>query len=202
MRNPIIGLLALSFITVLLVAFASDSARAHNCPGSPDALGTSRVLAIDPREYPRVGAMEHAAALPLTDKEVVLTFDDGPVPRYSNQVLDILAAQCVKATFFSWVKWLARILPRCAGFSRKGTPSGTHTEDHPLRFGKLPAQLVEWEIDKGIIDVGAALGDPKEIAPFFRAPGLARSDVIESELAARLLRPACQAASTRRCLRC
>jgi peptidoglycan/xylan/chitin deacetylase (PgdA/CDA1 family) len=44
--------------------------------------------------------MDHAAALPLSDKEVVITFDDGPVPRYTNQILDILADQCVKATFF------------------------------------------------------------------------------------------------------
>jgi len=131
--------------------------------------------------------MEHAAALPLTDREVVLTFDDGPVPRYSNQVLDILAAQCVKATFFL-VGEMARAHPSTVRrIFAEGHTIGTHSEDHPLRFAKLPAQLVEWEIDKGIIDVGAALGDPKEIAPFFRVPGLARSDVIESELAARLL---------------
>jgi peptidoglycan/xylan/chitin deacetylase (PgdA/CDA1 family) len=35
--------------------------------------------------------------------------------------------------------------------------------------------------------VGAALGDPNQVAPFFRIPGLARSEVIESELEARLL---------------
>ena len=61
--------------------------------------------------------MAHAAALPLADKEVVLTFDDGPVPRYSNQILDILAAECVKATFFL-VGEMARAHPQqCAGFS-------------------------------------------------------------------------------------
>ena len=32
---------------------------------------------------------------------------------------------------------------------------------------------------------GVSLGDPKYLAPFFRIPGLARSDVVESELAAR-----------------
>lgn len=109
------------------------------------------------------------------------------MPRYSNQVLDILAAQCVKATFFL-VGEMARAHPSTVRrIFAEGHTIGTHSEDHPLRFGKLPAQLVEWEIDKGIIDVGAALGDPKEIAPFFRVPGLGRSDVIESELAARLL---------------
>src|SRR5215470_13132136 len=41
------------------------------------------------------------------------------------------------------------------------------------------------EIDRGISDVSAALGDSKHVAPFFRIPGLARSDVVERELAAR-----------------
>jgi hypothetical protein len=64
---------------------------------------------------------------------------------------------------------------------------GTHSEDHPLRFGKLPTEKVRWEIDEGIAEVGAALGDPKKLAPFFRVPGLARSDAVKSELAARSL---------------
>ena len=185
MRNPVTGLLALCLTSALLVAVGSNAARAQSC--NPDALGTSRVLAIDPREYPHVGAMDHAAALPLGDKEVVLTFDDGPRPPYTNQVLDILAAQCVKATFFL-IGEMARTHPSTARrIFVEGHTIGTHSEDHPLRFGKLPAELVEWEIDKGIVDVGAALGDSKEVAPFFRVPGLANSEVIESELAARLL---------------
>jgi hypothetical protein len=40
------------------------------------------------------------------------------------------------------------------------------------------------EIDLGFSDVSAALGDPKYLAPSFRIPGLARSDVVESEFAA------------------
>src|SRR3974377_1591978 len=48
---------------------------AANCPGHPDALGTSRVLALDPTKYPRVGRMQYPDSLPLNNKEVVLTFD-------------------------------------------------------------------------------------------------------------------------------
>jgi hypothetical protein len=73
---------------------------AANCPGHPDAPGTSRVLALDPTKHPRVGSMQYPDSLPLNDKEVVLTFDDGPILPYSNQILDILASQCVKATYF------------------------------------------------------------------------------------------------------
>ena len=73
------ALLAVGFIVPAVVGSSFDLARAEDCPNHPDALGTSRVLTVDPGQYPRVGAMDQAAPLPLSDKEVVLTFDDGPV---------------------------------------------------------------------------------------------------------------------------
>src|SRR5215831_13849714 len=156
-----------------------------NCPGHPDALGTSRVLALDPAAYPRVGRMQYPNSLPLNDKEVVLTFDDGPLPPSSNQILDILAAQCVKVTYFL-VGEMARAYPAVVRrIYEEGHTIGTHSEDHPTRFGQLPVEKMRHEIDWGISDVSAALGDPKYLAPFFRIPGLARSDTVESELAAR-----------------
>src|SRR5215467_8197861 len=171
---------------------AADPPPAHNmagqavaCPGHPDALGTSRVLALDPAEYPRIGRMQYADSLPLNDKEVVLTFDDGPLPPHSNQILDILASQCVKATYFL-VGEMARAFPATVRrIYEEGHTIGTHSDDHPTRFGQLPVEKIRREIDWGISDVSAALGDPKYLAPFFRTPGLARSDVVESELAAR-----------------
>lgn len=166
---------------------AAVPALAQECPGHPDALGTSRVLVLEPGELTRVGSMQYPHTLPLADKEVVLTFDDGPVPRYSNQVLDILAAQCVKATYFL-IGGMARAYPATVRrIYEEGHTIGTHTEDHPSRMQKLSRDKVRQEIDEGIADVSAALGDPTELAPFFRIPGLARSDVIEEELAARSL---------------
>jgi len=155
------------------------------CPGHPGALGTSRVLAIDPARYPRVGRMQYPDSLPLRDKEVVLTFDDGPLPPYSNAILNILASQCVKVTYFL-VGEMARAYPATVRrIYEEGHTIGTHSEDHPARFGQLPIEKMRHEIDWGISDVGAALGDPKYLAPFFRIPGLARSDIVESELASR-----------------
>jgi peptidoglycan/xylan/chitin deacetylase (PgdA/CDA1 family) len=166
---------------------AAVPARAQECPGNPDVLGTSRVLVLEPGALTRVGLMQYPQTLPLADKEVVLTFDDGPLPRYSNQVLDILAAQCVQATYFL-VGRMAKTYP---GVVRRiyeaGHSIGTHSEDHPSGFQKLPLEQVRQEIDEGIADVSAALGDPQALAPFFRIPGLARTDAIEDELAARSL---------------
>ena len=163
------------------------SAVAEECPGHPDALGTSRVLVVDPAKISRVGVMQYPQSLPLADKEVVLTFDDGPLPPHSTAVLDILAAQCVKATFFL-VGEMAREFPSVVRrIHAEGHTIGTHSEYHPLRMHKLPIEKVRAEIDRGIADVGGALWDEKDLAPFFRIPGLARSDAIEKELADRSL---------------
>lgn len=159
--------------------------EAQNCPGNPQALGTSRVLAIEPGDYLRLGEMQYPQTLPLADKEVVLTFDDGPLPPSSSHALDILAAQCVKATFFL-VGGMAHYFPSVVRrIYADGHTIGTHSENHPNRFDKLSIEKARQEIDQGIADVGAALGDPKKVAPFFRFPGLGRTNAVEEELAAR-----------------
>jgi len=166
---------------------APTQTSAQNCPGNPNALGTSRVLAIDPADYKRLGRMQYPDSLPLQDKEVVLTFDDGPLPPYSNQILNILASECVKATYFQ-VGEMARTYPAVVRREyEEGHTIGTHSEDHPMHFGTMPVERMRQEIDVGISDVSAALGDTKYLAPFFRIPGLDRSDTLENELAARHL---------------
>jgi peptidoglycan/xylan/chitin deacetylase (PgdA/CDA1 family) len=160
---------------------------AQACPGNPNALGTSRVLAVDPAQFSRLGHMQYPDSLPLADKEVVLTFDDGPLPPYSNQILDILASECVKATYFL-IGEMARAYPAVVRrVYEEGHTIGTHSDTHPTHFGTLAIDRMRHEIDGGISDVSAALGDPKYLAPFFRIPGLDRSATVESELAARSL---------------
>src|ERR1700722_13343492 len=113
-------------------------AQGQDCPGNPNALGTSRVLAVESGEYGGFGVMQYPETVPLRDKEVVLTFDDGPLPPYSEQVLDILAAQCVKATYFL-VGAMAHAYPATVRrIYEEGHTIGTHTEDHPARMQKLP----------------------------------------------------------------
>jgi peptidoglycan/xylan/chitin deacetylase (PgdA/CDA1 family) len=178
-------------LTAALVGAISTAAPsfAADCPGNPDAIGTSRVIEIDPAEYPRVGSLNYSQSLPLPleDHEVVLTFDDGPLPPHTTRVLDVLAAQCVKANFFL-VGEMARNFPAVVKrIYQDGHAIGTHSEDHPLRFGQMPIEKIRWEIDRGIADVSAAVGDPMKVAPFFRFPGFARSDIAEAELADRKL---------------
>ena len=97
--NPMRSTGLLISIFVSLWAAAPDVA-AQDCPGNPDAIGTSRILSINPMKQRRIGTLQYPETLPLKDREIVLTFDDGPIPPHSERVLDALAAECVKATFF------------------------------------------------------------------------------------------------------
>jgi peptidoglycan/xylan/chitin deacetylase (PgdA/CDA1 family) len=168
-----------------LLCIATQTALAASCPGHPDAIGTSRTIVVDPRQYPIIGSMQYGKTLPLQDHEVVLTFDDGPLPKYSNQILDILAAHCAKATFF------------LVGRQANGNPEGvrkvrdaghtvaTHSQNHPVGMDRLPVDRARQEIDQGIASVTAALADGTAPAPFVRIPGLRRNDGIEEYAASK-----------------
>src|ERR1700730_18871963 len=132
---------------------AATAARAQDCPGHPDAIGTSRVITIDPSEYQRLGTLNYQQTLPLADHEVVLTFDDGPISPYSNQVLDILALQCAKGLFFL-VGEMAKAYPATVRrIHDEGHTIGSHSQDHPLRFDRISDAKVRWDLDDGIDNV-------------------------------------------------
>ncbi|MEA2880865.1 MAG: peptidoglycan-N-acetylglucosamine deacetylase [Bradyrhizobium sp.] len=174
---------AVLLLGVLTAGTGGTAASAADCPGNPGALGTSRTLVVDPKEHPRIGTMQYDETLPLQDHEVVLTFDDGPLPPHSNQVLDILASQCVKATFFI-IGRMARSFPDGVRRVRDaGHSIGTHTQNHPLGMKRMPVERARQEIDDGIAATRAALGDGGGLAPFFRIPGLSRADAVEDYLA-------------------
>jgi len=172
----------LSFGVILgvLVGLGTKGASAAECPDHPDALGTSRTLVVDPREHPRVGAMQYSESLPLRDHEVVLTFDDGPVPRHSNEVLQILADQCIKATFFIIGKQAQANPEGVRKLVAAGHTVGTHSQNHPLTFNKMSVEQAKQEVDQGIASTLAALGDPSALSPFFRVPGLLRGEGVEA----------------------
>src|SRR5437763_15402360 len=163
----------------LLTSVAAQAASAADCPGHPDAIGTSRTIVVDPRAHLIIGTMQYAKTLPLQDHEVVLTFDDGPLPRYSNQILDILAAHGAKATFFL-VGSQANANPEGVRKVRDaGHTVATHTQNHPTGMDRRPLDRSRQEIEQGIASVIAALADGTAPAPFLRIPGLRVNDGIE-----------------------
>jgi peptidoglycan/xylan/chitin deacetylase (PgdA/CDA1 family) len=170
--------------SVLMVALTGWSALAAECPGGkPDALGTSRVLVVAPKEHGRIGTMQYPESLPLADKEVVLTFDDGPLPPYTDRILETLAAECVKATFFMVGRQANAFPATVRRVYNEGHTIASHSQNHPLIFTRLTQRGAQQEIEQGIQSVTAALGDARALGPFFRFPGLGRSRAVEAYLA-------------------
>lgn len=185
MRGCLVGMRSVAaMVLAALCSTAGVGFAASGCPGNPGAIGTSRVLAIDPKDHERIGSMQYPETLPLRDKEVVLTFDDGPLPRYTGRILESLADECVKATFFlvgsmanAYPEWVRRI-------HDAGHTVATHSYSHPRYFRRLSYEKGVGEIDRGIAAVKAALGE-RPLAPFFRFPGFGSTRAFETYLAER-----------------
>ena len=139
---------------------------------NPNALGVARTVEIDTTGGPGFG-FEHFKELDfLRDKEVVLTFDDGPWPRNTPAVLKALADQCTTGIFFSIGKHATYEPELLKQVYAAGHTIGTHTWSHAnLNDKKLSEAQRKDEIEKGISAVKWALGGISPAA-FFRFPAL------------------------------
>jgi peptidoglycan/xylan/chitin deacetylase (PgdA/CDA1 family) len=160
----------------------AGAAGAAKC-ANPDALGVSRTVEIDTTGGPGFGFEHFKQHDFLRDKEVLLTFDDGPWPT-TPKVLAALADQCVKATFFIIGKhatYYPEILKQVA---EGGHTVGSHTWSHANlgRKNITPEQAKE-EIEKGISAVNMSLG--AQSAPFFRFVALSHPPALVTYLGER-----------------
>jgi peptidoglycan/xylan/chitin deacetylase (PgdA/CDA1 family) len=169
--------------TALLAALIGGMAAAHaraepaSCPGNPDAIGVSRTITVGAADHARLGLMQYRTSLPLNDREVVLTFDDGPLPPYTDRVLAILARHCVKATFFLVGRHAAANPAAALRVAEAGHTIGNHSQNHSLHFASMSEARAEKEIEAGNRTLDAILGH--HVAPFFRIPGLGRTRAVE-----------------------
>lgn len=158
----------------ILLAFAlagSAAAAPAQCPRE-GTLGTSRVLAVDAKTYPRVGLKSFPDTLPLRDHEIVLTFDDGPSPPMTNKVLEALAQECVRATFFLVGKPASGRAALVRRIAAEGHTIGHHSYTHANLAHIAPQAAVD-EIDRGIAADEMALhgvSTTTPSTPFFRFP--------------------------------
>ena len=174
-----------SIALIALVLAASEAAgETDPAPCPAEALGTVRVLPVDAATTPRLGRKHFAQTLALAPKEVVLTFDDGPLAGATDRVLDALKRECARAAFFL----LGRNALAHPQLARRALSEGHtvahHTFSHPL-LDRMPAAAAEAEIDRGFAAVDAALygrSDREPRTPFFRFPGFASSPALLDRL--------------------
>lgn len=96
----------------------------------PALLGVAYWLLMSPyapssRDYPYRG--------PAADRVVALTFDDGPNEPYTSQILDVLAAHGIRATFFHVGQCVERHPEVALRVIDAGHVVGNHSLSH--RFG-------------------------------------------------------------------
>src|SRR5689334_17636466 len=139
MRHALVAYCLLASLAGLGTASAAD------CPGNPNALGTSRTIAVDPTEHPLLGVLNYRESLPLNDREVVLTFDDGPLPPYTTHVLDTLASECVKATFFLVGRMASGYPHLVKRIYADGHTIANHSQNHPFTFHKMSVEAASRE---------------------------------------------------------
>ncbi|MFF4578427.1 polysaccharide deacetylase family protein [Streptomyces sp. NPDC001373] len=99
-------------------------------------------------------------------RAMVLTFDDGPDPRYTPSILDTLARYGVRAMFFVCGEMATDNRDLLRRMAAEGHVIGNHTWTHPL-IPKLGRSALEQEIGRTSEVVEQAVGQPPQ---WFRAP--------------------------------
>jgi peptidoglycan-N-acetylglucosamine deacetylase len=123
------------FITGGLLGYAqptvrpvSDATRvASLSPGLTEGAAVPKVKIHRPGAPPINGALEPRSV----GKVVYLTFDDGPTPGYTNEVLADLRAAGARATFFEVGTHMEGNRSILRQQLADGDQIGTHTWDHP-----------------------------------------------------------------------
>lgn len=109
------------------------------------------------------------------DKLVALTFDDGPWPETTDQILDILEQNGAKATFFTIGNQISSNKDALVRAHKLGCEVCTHTWDHAEGSGggtsiaNMSATEQVTEVEKGYKAIADALGE--EPPHIIRAPG-------------------------------
>ncbi|MBY5335384.1 polysaccharide deacetylase family protein [Rhizobium leguminosarum] len=189
------------FFVLSCMAFtATLSACSTTRQAAPDtSIKTSSVIAPEERKLaydgddatPRLAGPHHLAGrilevssladLKLQDKEVILSFDDGPIPGRTDKVLAILDQFGVKGAFMM-VGEMAEMHPALARkVAQDGNTIGSHTYDH-ANLSSLSFDAAMAEVIKGELAVTKATGTD---VSFFRFPYLAESHRLRAAIAMR-----------------
>ncbi|GAA4326712.1 polysaccharide deacetylase family protein [Streptomyces venetus] len=121
-----------------------------------------------PRAAPRRTLVRREPLLRLSGRgrTMVLTFDDGPDPRYTPAILDTLAAYDVRAMFFVCGEMAADHRELLARMADEGHVVGNHTWSHPL-LTRLSRRQIHSEMARTSDVIEDAYGERPE---WFRAP--------------------------------
>ncbi|MFC7531376.1 polysaccharide deacetylase family protein [Actinoplanes sp. GCM10030250] len=138
--------------------------KSHAPAPKPD---TDRVEKATANKHVRTGPA--GSRLTTGTKGVALTFDDGPDPQYTPQLLRMLAKEKVKATFCVVGRQAKRHPQLIRDIVKAGHTLCNHSWIHDLKLGKKPAAKIKADLERTNAAILAAA--PKAKIRFMRAPG-------------------------------
>ncbi|MFD5282014.1 bifunctional polysaccharide deacetylase/glycosyltransferase family 2 protein [Streptomyces rubrogriseus] len=117
-----------------------------------------------------------ATTVSVPDKTIVLTFDDGPDPTWTPQVLDILEKYDVPGTFFLVGSMVSRHPGIVRDMVEQGNEVGVHTFTHVDLSYQSQARVTR-EIEQTQLALAGAAGITTTL---FRAPYSSQTDAIDN----------------------
>lgn len=153
------------------------------------ALVANHLFLVGAAFWPR-GAMlgpniTRLPAAAIARGEIVLTFDDGPDPEITPQVLDLLDRHRMKASFFCIGEKAAACPEIVKDIARRGHSVENHSFRHSYAFAFFGLSRLGREVDAAQSIIGRIAG---RTPGFFRAPAGFRNPFLDPVLARRGLR--------------
>jgi peptidoglycan-N-acetylglucosamine deacetylase len=108
--------------------------------------------------------------------EIALTFDDGPDPAVTPEVLDLLDASAARATFFCIAENAAAHPALVAEIQRRGHQIENHSDRHSLGFSLFGYRHMARDVDRAQATLTRLTGRAPR---FFRAPAGLRSPFLD-----------------------
>ncbi len=142
--------------------------------------GLLAALGLWPRSHwlgPNLTRLPDAA---IAGNRIALTVDDGPDPRVTPQVLEILDRHAALATFFCIGEKAARYPDLCREIVRRGHAVENHTEHHRHHFALMGRCGLMRELQAAQQTLTGITGQPPL---FFRAPAGLRNPFLDPVLA-------------------
>ncbi|WAX76602.1 polysaccharide deacetylase family protein [Streptomyces sp. KMM 9044] len=150
-------------------ATPAAGAQAAGRPLKPSAYRLRPLTGYgSPQALPSGTQVRSAPLLRLSGRgsTMVLTFDDGPDPRYTPDILDTLAAYDVRAMFFVCGEMVSHNKDLLARMADEGHVVGNHTWSHPL-LTRLTRGRIRSEMERTCDIIEEGYGERPQ---WFRAP--------------------------------
>lgn len=148
----------------------------ENVRGTTEACAASKIWQPATDRYFIPGGANNPSSVPQASakgmgKVVALTFDDGPNPGETDDVLDFLQEQCILATFC--VIGENVLAPGGAALLRRIVAEGHALSNHGMSFadmGLWTSERVEQDLKSNLRTIRDAVENPSASVPYFRAP--------------------------------